>query len=156
MRKIFIFIFILVSVELFAQTNNQLNEMIVECLQLYIGNSSQLQGIEYNRGNTFVCKDGLPLNFPYYKTYGISFYSVDYCRFCSNPLRKQLNKGISTLFVSYELIDNTLLITITKKLVKRINKNNCQIILSDWGSYYYEFSCEKKEWVLLNSHYGGV
>ena len=160
MKKIGIFIVLIsISSKLVGQNNNQLNEMIVESLRSYLSYSSELRKkvcANCEKYDTYICKDGLPLNFPYDSLPNVTFFSVDFFRAYSNPLKKQLQKGIGTLFVSFSLNNNQLQITVTSKSVKLMNKKTIGVGLSDWGNYFYEYSCEKQEWALKETKYGGV
>ena len=160
MKKIYIVIMLISMLSpLMGQNNNQLNEMIIESLRSYISYSSELQKkvcANCEEHNTYICKDGLPLNFPYDSLPNVTFFSVDFFRVYSNPLKRQLQKGIGALFVSFELNNNQLKITITSNSVKLMNKKTIGVSLSDWGHYFYEHSCEKQEWILKNIQYGGV
>ena len=82
-------------------------------------------------------------------------FRLIYCHIIKN-VKKAFQKGQRTLFVSYELKDNQLIITITDRFVKLIHKKRINIGLSDWGRYYFEYSCEHEIWELIETQYGGV
>ncbi|MDR0541832.1 MAG: hypothetical protein LBH19_06430 [Dysgonamonadaceae bacterium] len=163
MKKIYILIVMIsMSSQLLGQNTNQLNEMIVESLRSYINYSSELQekvSANCKKSDTYICRDGLPAYFPYDSLKNTTFFSVYFSIVYSHTnklLNKQLKKGIGALFVSFELKDSQLKITITSKSVKLMNKKTIGLGLSDWGNYFYEYSCEKQEWELKEIKYGGV
>lgn len=148
-----------ISSQLVGQNSNQLNEMIIASLRSYLSYNLELQKkvcANCEKHDTYICKDGLPRNFPYDTLQNVTFFSVDFFRVYSNPLKKQLQKGIGALFVSFELNNNQLQITISSKNVKLINKKTIGVGLSSWGNYFYEYSCEKQEWELKATKYEGV
>ncbi|MBR0298931.1 MAG: hypothetical protein IJQ93_01280 [Bacteroidales bacterium] len=154
MRKLFIsLLFVLTSCPVFGQDTNQLNTMIIDCLQTYSVHALDLSPGE---GNVVVCKDGLPSDFPYSRFTSIAFFSTDCFWSYSNPLKKQLKKNIPALFVSFELDNNLLKITISKKYVRLLNRKTLSIALSDWGQFVYIYSCEENKWKLMDIKYGGV
>ena len=160
MKKIYIMIvLILMSSQLVGQNNNQLNDMIVESLRSYISYSAELQKkvcASCEEDDTYICKDGLPSNFPYNSLPNATFFSVNFFKTYSNPLKKQLKKGIGTLFVSFELNNNQLKIMVTSRTVKIMNKTTIGTDCCEWGIYFYEYFCDKQEWVLKESKYGGI
>ena len=159
-KKVYIAIVLIsMSSQLVGQNNNQLNEMIIESLRSYLSYSSeQQQKVCKNceKYDTYICKDGLPRNFSYDNLQNVTFFSVDFFRVYSNSLKKQLKKGIRALFLSFELRNNQLQITVSSKSVKLINKKTIGVGLSNWGNYFYEYSCEKQEWELKEIKYGGI
>jgi hypothetical protein len=150
------------SSQLVGQNTNQLNEMIIESLRSHLDYSSELQKKvceNCEKSNTYICQDGLPAYFPYDSLQNVTFISVDFFRLYSHTnklLNKQLKKGISAFFVSFELKNSQLRITITSKSVKLMNKKTIGLGLCCWGNYFYEYSCEKQEWELKEIKYGGV
>jgi hypothetical protein len=62
---------------------------------------------------------------------------------------------MTTLFVSFQLNNNEFQVRVTKKVVT-LKKKGIWIGLSDWGVYYYEYSCDRKRWELTKTTYGGV
>jgi hypothetical protein len=53
------------------------------------------------------------------------------------------------------LNNNEFQVRVTKKVVT-LKKKGIWIGLSDWGVYYYEYSCDRKRWELTKTTYGGV
>ncbi|MDD7303787.1 MAG: hypothetical protein SPF56_08950 [Bacteroidaceae bacterium] len=142
-----------------AQESNQLNKMIIESLRSYMSYNSELRKKECadcEKYNTYICRDGLPSNFPYDSLPNVTFFSVDFFRVYSNHLKKQLQKGIDVLFVSFKLKNNQLQVSITSKSVKLMNKKAIVVGLSNWCNCFYEYSCEKQEWELKENKFGGI
>jgi hypothetical protein len=160
MKKNYIVIMLIsMSSHLVGQNANQLNEMIIESLRSYLSYSSELQKKvckNCEKYDTCICRDGLPANFPYDSLQNATFFSVDFFRVYSNPLKKQLKKGTSALFVYFELKNNQLQITISSRSVKLTNSKTISVGLSDWGNYCYEYCCEKQKWELKETKYEGV
>ncbi len=154
MKKIWIFIAIIsLSIQVNGQIKNELNEMIISSLNTYIDHTCNWM----NKGDiVYVCKDGLPSYFPVDSMQNVTFFSVDFFSVYSNPFKKKLKKGIGALFVSFELINNQLRITVSSRSVKLINKKNIGVGLSNWGNYFYEYSCENQQWILVETKYGGI
>ena len=148
-----------ISGQLIGQNDNQLNKMIIESLRSCMSYNSKLRKkvcVNCEKYNTYICRDGLPANFPYDSLPNVTFFSVDFFRVYSNPLKKQLQKGIGALFVSFKLKNGQLQVIVTTKSVKLINKKTITVGLSDWCNYFYEYSCEKQEWELKENKFGGV
>jgi len=163
MKKIWIFFAIFfLSYRAMGQDKNQLNEMIVLSLNTYIEHIHDWMDkgvvVKEQTCHHYVCRDGLPTNFPFDSLKNITFFSVYFFRAYSNsnPLKKQLGKGIGALFVSFGLENNQLQITVSSKNVKLANGNQINVGLSDWGVYTYEYFCESKEWELKEIQYGGI
>lgn len=145
--------------QLKGQTNNQLNEMIGSSINSYITwkNSFVKRGICI--GDTchyFVCKDGLPADFSYDRMQNVTFLSLHNWTGLSKSLQKKLKKGIDACFVWLKLTDRQFVIHIDGRGVKLIKKNNLGIRVVDWGTFTYEYSCEKQKWLLANTEYGGI
>jgi hypothetical protein len=161
MKKFYIFtVLILISSQsLIGQNTNQLNELIIESLHSYINYSLELQKSvckNCEKYDTYICQDGLPSNFPYNSVENIKIISVDYFRAYSNPLKTQLKKGITALFVCFELNNNQLEISVSSKGVKLIHRTTISVAVSDWAHYIYEYSCDRQKWELKESRYGGI
>ena len=163
MKKICVFIAMLFwAGHLLGQNKNQLNEMIVSSINSYIewNNDFVKRGISVgDTCNHYICIDGLPSSFPYDSIKNATFFSVNFFRIypvSNSLLNKQLKKGIEALFVYFELKNNQLQITVSSKSVKLVKKKQIGVGLSDWGIYTHEYSCEKQEWELKETKYGGV
>lgn len=161
MKKIWIFIAIFfVSIPLMGQGKNQLNEMIITSLNAYIEHIHDWMDkgiiVKEQTCHHYVCKDGFPRYFPFDSVQNITFFSVDFFSIYSNPFKRKLKKGIGALFVSFELADNQLRIAVSSRSVKLTNKKNISVGLSDWGHYFYEYSCENQQWILIETKYGGI
>ncbi|MDR3327711.1 MAG: hypothetical protein LBT04_06265 [Prevotellaceae bacterium] len=160
MKKIyFVIMLISMSSQLVGQSNNQLNEMIIESLRSYLNYSSELQKkvcSNCEKHNTYICNDGLPADFPCDSMQNVTFLSLHNWNGLSKSLQKELKKGISACFVWLKLTDRQLVISIGGRSVKLIKKNNLGISVGDWGIFTYEYSCEKQKWLLVNTEYGGI
>ena len=67
MKKAYLLIlFISIASQVFGQ-NNCLNEMIIDCLHAYVNHGAELNNNNENENGIYICKDGLPLGFPYEK-----------------------------------------------------------------------------------------
>ncbi len=142
-----------------GQCKNQLNEMIISSINSYItwnNNFEKQRNNSFNSYCTYVCKDGLPINFPFDRLQNTTFFTVNPFDTYSNSFKKKLKKGICVLFVSFELTNNRLRITVSNKSIKSIKKKNINIGLSDWGVYLYEYLCEIQEWKLKETKYEGI
>lgn len=153
-RAFVLLIFICLSFRVMGQENNQLNEMIVNCLNTYINHYAG-QNIDNGVSDTFLCKDGLPLGFPYDSLSGIDVISIDYLPLSDRCFMKKLKKGVRTLYVYYSLNGKYLQITISERNVKLMKKMKT-IELSNFGRYYYEYSCDKRAWELAKTQYDGI
>jgi len=159
MKKIVIFIILFMFFQLKGQANNQQNEMIISSINSYITwkNSFVKGGITIrDTCHYYVCKDGLPNDFPYDSMQNVTFLSLHNWNGLSKSFKKELKKGISLCFVWLKLTDRQLVVSIGGRGVKLIKKNNLGISVGDWGIFTYEYSCEKQKWLLVNTEYGGI
>lgn len=151
MKKAYIFfVFIFLSFSAFGQDKNQLNDMIIDGLNSFVEHFAP-----YLDGDTYVCKDGLPLDFPYENLSGFKMISLETLPFSNRTFKKELKKGVRTLFVYYSLNGNHLQITVSERTVRRIKKTTA-IALKSFGRYSYEYSSEKSAWELIESEFGGI
>lgn len=134
----------------YGQSENQINDILVGSITSYIDHY-----LPYMSDHYYICTDGLPLNFQYDSIPNVTYYSVDYLRSCPKRIKDKCKKGIATLFVSFQLNNNEFKVRVTKKVVT-LKKKGIWIGLSDWGVYYYEYSCDRKRWELTKTTYGGV
>ena len=159
MRKKFAFsIFIFLSIQAIGQDNNQLNEKIIDCLHSYVNHvadSHAGRGVSDGFSGTFLCKDGLPLDFPYDVLSGIKVISIESWPLYHQGFKKELKKGIRILYAHFSLNGNHLLITVSDRNVRLSNKM-ITTELSDWGIYDYEYSCDKAAWELTKTQYDGI
>ncbi len=157
MKKVLISLFfIVVSYPLIGQSKNQLNDLITECLHLFIEYDSDLQNKTDNNNVIYICKDGLPLDFPYNLFPDYSFFSLEYNQYNSNVCKKSFQNEVSSYFVCYELMNNQISIIVSKRSIKTFNRKRMEVGISDWGKYLFVFSCSTSEWQLMNTQYGGV
>lgn len=159
MKKKVIIIVLFMFFQLKGQANNQLNEMIISSINSYITwkNSFVKRGISVrDTCHYYICKDGLPADFPCNSMQNVTFLSLHNWNGLSKSLQKELKKGISACFVWLKLTDRQLAISIGGRGVKLIKKNNLGISVGDWGIFTYEYSCERQKWLLANTEYGGI
>lgn len=160
MKKIIIFtVLFWVSSQLIGQDKNQLNTMIISSINSYITNDKDLvrRGISLrDTSYYYICMDGLPVRCPIDSVKNVTFFSLINIVGLPNSFKNKLNKGMKALFISTNLSQNQLIITVAGRGVKRINSNNISIVVGDWGVYTYEYSCDEQKWVLTKTEYGGI
>lgn len=158
MKKIHLIIVLLTMASpLMGQKSNQLNDMIVESLRSYSDYSSELYKKmwgDYGSYNKYVCKDGLPLGFPYDSLPNFIFFSTNSIQENPNPFKKDLKKGTSAYFVYFELKNNRIRISVVGKIVKLVNKKTIGTASAESGHYFYEYSCETQQWELKETDLG--
>ncbi|GAB6013508.1 DUF6794 domain-containing protein [Viscerimonas tarda] len=141
------------------QETNQLNKMINSSITSYIiwKNDFAKRGISLlDTCQHYVCKDGLPADFPFDSIQNVTFFSLHNLNGLPKSFQKELKKGISAYFVWVKLTDKQFVITVGGRGVKLMKKNHIGISVSDWGIFTYEYSCEKQKWLLVNADYGGI
>lgn len=160
MKRIYFFIAVLfISFQSKGQNVNQLNEMINSSINSYItwDNDFVKRGISLrDTCKHYVCKDGLPADFPFDSIQNVIFFSLHNLKGLSKSFQKELKKGISAYFVWIRLTNKQLVITVGGRGVRLMKKNNVGISVGDWGIFTYEHSCEKQKWLLVNNDYGGI
>lgn len=161
MKKECIFIFVLfITFHLKGQNNNQLHEIVETSLHLYIEHIQDFinKGIVVQEQSDalYVCVDGLPSHYPLDSMKNVLFFSLNNHEGLPNSFKQKLKKGINAIFVEVELKDNQLFIAVSSRSVKLVNKKNISISIGDWGHYFYEYFCDKKEWKLKETKYGGI
>lgn len=153
-RAYVLLIFICLSFRVLGQENNQLNDMIVDCLNTYINHYAD-QNIDNGVSDAFLCKEGLPMGFPYDSLSSVDVISIDNLPLSDRCFKKKLKKGVRTLFVYYSLNAKHLQITISERNVKWIKKMKT-LEISNFGRFYYEYSCDKRAWELARIQYEGI
>jgi len=161
MKNIWVFIaFFFISGQLRGQQDNQINKLLIESILLYSDYDADLYSkVCKNCGIytlPYVCKDGLPIDFPYDSLQHISFFTLYNIEGYPNSFKKKLKNGISAWFVEIKLTNNLLDITVSSRNVKRIKKNHIGISIGDWGIFTYEYSCKNQQWSLVETKYGGT
>lgn len=143
-----------------AQEGNQLNEMINESLIAYLDNINKYveKGIivkDYPE-KLHIVIDVYPLNFLFNDS--ILRMKLNYISLTNlNPYKQKLKKGVSVILLDgIKLRDNQLIITFSSRYAKLKKGNNLHLIISDWGNFTYEYSCEKQKWILTETKYGGI
>jgi hypothetical protein len=158
-RIISVIAILVVFFQLKGQENDQLNEVVILSINSYIINDKNLVRQGYSLLDTsryYICMDGLPADFPYDSVQNVIFFSLKNIEGIPNFLKCKLKKGIKTLFVGIKISNNQLVITVAGRGVKLLKKNSINIVIGDWGIFTYEYSCEKQEWELKETKYGGV
>ena len=142
-----------------AQVGNQLNEMIISSINSYIDRNEGF----VKRGNSFrdtchhyICKDGLPAEFPYDSINNAIFFSLSNLEGLPNSFKGKLKKGLNACFVRIRLTDTQMIVSVSGRVLKLIKRNRIGINVGDWGVFTYEYSCDKQEWKLKEIKFGGV
>ena len=161
MKKILIFIvlFLVSSQLILGQDKNQLNKMIISSINSYIewNNDFVRRGISLvDTSHYYVCMDGLPSDFPFGSFQNVTFFSLNNLEGLPSSFKSKLKKGIKTVFIGMNLSDNQLVFSVSGRGVQWLKKNNINIVMGDWGIFTYEYSCEKQEWELRETKYGGI
>lgn len=148
MKKMVVFIcYLCVCLVSNAQGNNQLNEMINECLLQYLDHS----GI-----SPYICLDNYPDTFSFSEDIlkkDVKFMSLHNLHGQRELKRK---KEYPFLFTAIELENNKIKISIFRKTVVLHSKNQLQIQVADWGVFTYEYSCSQSNWKLREHIFGGI
>jgi hypothetical protein len=160
MKRISLVIAVLfISFQSKGQKINQLNEMTNSSINSYIAwnNDFVKRGISLRDTCLhYVCKDGLPADFPFDSIQNVTFFSLHNLNGLPKSFQKELKKGISAHFVRIKLTNKQFVITVGGHGVKLMKKNHIRISVGDWGIFTYEYSCEKQKWLLVNADYGGI
>jgi hypothetical protein len=160
MKKIFLILIIsLFSFQVQGQEDNELNEMITSSIDSFITNEKSLVKQGYSLNDTcryYICMDGLPEGFSYKGIQTITFFSLNSIERLPNYLKHKLKKGMRMLFIGLKISNNQLVISVGGRGVKRLKKGNLSIAISDWCFSTYEYSCERKKWILVKNRYGGI
>ena len=122
----------------------KLNDLIYDCLVTSISRSN-------NDTDIYVCKEGIPGDFPYSLFPEITFFSLDATPLNEKKTKKKLKDGVQALFVSYSLNGNLIHIVVSNREVKRISN---QFVISkgeDIGDYLYQYSEERIRWGLIKT-----
>jgi hypothetical protein len=160
MKRICLVIVVLfISFQSKGQETNQLNKIIISSINSYIAwnNDFVKRGISLrDTCQHYICKDGLPADFPFNSIQNTTFFSLHNLNGLPKSFQKELKKGISAYFVWIKLTDRQLVITVGSRGVKLIKKNNIGISVGDWGIFTYEYFCDKQEWELKETKFGGI
>jgi len=131
-----------------SQENNQLNEMINECLLLYLDHHSGI--------SPYICLDNYPDTFSFSEDIlkkDVKFMSLHNLRGQRVLKRK---KEYPFLFTAIELENNQIKISIFRKTVVLYPNNQLQIQVADWGVFTYDYSCSQSKWKLRGLVFGGI
>ena len=151
MKKVVLLVLMLSAFCLPSKGQNQIEDMIVDCLQTYIDHHSSF----LDSSEVYICRDGLPWDFSYDRLPDANFYSVKYIKSSPNSLKKKLKKGVWTYFVSFDFVDNQFKVTVLYREVS-LGKKGTTIRISSWGHFFYEYSVENNRWELRNTEFGGI
>lgn len=138
--------FILSTTVCYGQSANQLNDLLNESIEKYM--------LKEHLNQAVFLKENVPLDFQFAKPVIDSFEITFFDR---NKYRKsELKQGVKSLrLLPIVLKDNTLSITIVNVFVSQKGKN-ITISSSDYSTYEYQYSCEKRQWKLLNIRESGI
>jgi hypothetical protein len=133
--------------------------MINESLLSYIDRQVGLSGeAANNRENKtiYICVDNYPLNFSFSEE--ISKKNVRFVSLQNPAMQKTFkrNRIYRFCFTETTLERNQLRITVSSRNVSIPKRNHINVAIVDWGTFVYEFSCDKQEWELKESTFGGV
>lgn len=129
--------------------SSQLNDIIIDCIDLSIGRCGAA-----GNDNVYVCKDGLPNDFPYNSLTGITFVPIAPLQLQGNPITKKTRNGMVVLSVSYKLDGNLLLVSISRNTVKQDKKHSLSIASCDKDEYSYRYSDTGNIWELKEASHG--
>lgn len=138
--------FILFITVCHGQSANQLNDLLNESIEKYM--------LKEHLNQAVFLKENVPLDFQFAKTiidnFEVAFFDKSKCR------KSELKKGIKFLRLFPILLkNNTLSITITNVFVTQKGRD-ITISSGDYSTYEYQYSCEKKQWELLDIKEGGI
>ena len=162
MKKLFLILTILLSsFQVQGQEENQLNEMITSSIDSFITNDKRflVEHMRYSLNDTiryYVCTDGLPDGFSYEGKQFITFFSLCNMDGLPNSLKNKLKKGMAMLSIILKIKNNQFVISVYEYVAKCPNKKNINLAACGWCVSTYEYSCEKKKWILVNIRKGGV
>ena len=151
MKKLVLLVLMLSAFCLPSKGQNQIEDMIVECIQSNIDYLS----LYIDSSEIYICKDGLPLDFSYDRLPDAIFYSVNNIKSSPGSLKKKLKKGVWTYFVKFDFVDNQFKVTVLYRKVT-LGKKVTAILISSWAYFFYEYSAENNRWELRKTEYGGV
>lgn len=131
------------------QTDNQLNSLITNSITYFIDNQK-----EYGDPITYLCVDGIPSSVQPYNT-DYLLLSLHNKKGIRGELKRELKKGIISLFCSINLSEADVVITISSRRIQ-LTHNQIIIKLIDWTVYQYHYSYDQKQWELVNLERNGV
>ena len=104
----------------------------------------------------YICIDGLPNGFSFENLKNVKYASLLNIDGLPSRFKKKLKNGLFFLFVTINLNNNKLIVTVSGNIVILIKKRDLTISLVDWAVFSYEFSCDYNRWILENKSFGGV
>ena len=122
-----------------------LNDMIIDCLYSCLS--------ETNISTLLI--DYYPFSFDFSDS--IKSRQLNYVSIKNQKYYKYLKKGQNVLFFDGLSLDsNKLIIQFSGRLVQYAKKIHIRISISDWFRFIYEYSCDKKQWILIEKDFGGI
>jgi len=123
----------------------------------YFNGYDKIRGIkETDDKYYYVCVNDFPPNFSFDDSIcGVKIRYISLINY--RGLEKLLKKGIHAFFLSnINLKNNRLIIGFQWQNVKLMYKNQLNFAISEFANIVYEYSCERQEWVKIESQYGGI
>lgn len=154
MKRILVCTCLLVLPILALSQVNYLNDMIISSIHNVVDheNSFLLQQAKPPLSQIWICKDGLPRDFPYESINSVVFFSLDNRANLPWSLRKQLKRGVRSFYVQPQVLNNgRIVIVISVRITHRR-----RVELSDWGVFTYSYSPIEGRWLLETTEYGGI
>ncbi len=147
-------------IHLHASDRNNLNTLIVSSLRERINLEKSYSFLQQDEHDTFyVSLDECPLLFDSLnddRLINVKFLHLNRKELSETFSTKKLHEGIKFLCLrQLELHNNQLVITIASNVVT-LKRRALNITISSWSTFVYEYSCSKKEWLLVKSDHGGI
>lgn len=159
MKRISSFLFLLFfCLSSNGQTGNQIDDILESSLKSYISynNNMRNDAVYLSPIDYYICIDGLPNGFSFENLRNVKYASLYNIDGLPSSFKKKLKNGLFFLFVTINLNNNKLIITVSGNKVTLIKKRDLAISLVDWAVFSYEFSCDDNRWILENKSFGGV
>ena len=135
--------------------DNQLYEILLEsfrlCMKRDLDHHNKIFKDRFPPPKDYICKDGLPADFPFERLPGVTFFHWWNIGELAKSHQEEFKRGTSAYFVIMKLIDNHFIIVISTHGVKRVKKNRIETTLGESTVFTYEYSCEKKKWLLVKT-----
>lgn len=113
-------------------------------------------GVVKKFDNLIVCIDGFPPNFYFEPTIeGVKINYISLIDYQGNE--KKLQKGMGVLLLTpIEINKNKLEINLAYFTVRLLEKKHFNMSYLDSMKSVYEYSCERQEWILMETKYGSI
>ncbi len=154
MKRILVCTYMLVLPILAQSQDNYLNDMIIYSIRNVVDheNSFLLQQAKPPLSQIWICKDGLPRDFPYESINSAVFFSLDNRANLPWLLRRQLRRGVRSFYVQPQVLNNGRIVIVVSVSITYRRR----VGLSDWGVFTYSYSSIEGRWILENTEYGGI